>query len=71
MARYDLEHAVHIAEGFLKGRHNTMNLESSNLKTDIWRIVFDVGFLNRHLKEIQVDANSGKIVRYVNVDVTD
>ncbi len=68
MVQYDLENAVQIAEEFLKDRHSTMNLESSSLKNNIWCIIFDIGFLSRHLKEMQIDANSGKIIRYANID---
>ena len=63
-----MEDAIQVAEEFLKGRHNTMNLESSNLKNNVWYLVFDVGFLTQQLKELQVDANSGKVVGYVHIN---
>ena len=68
MTEYDMEDAIQVAEEFLKGRHNTMNLESSSLKDNVWCLVFDVGFLTQQLKELQVDANSGKVIGYVNLD---
>ena len=68
MTEYDMEDAIQVAEEFLKGRHNTMNLESSNLKNNVWYLVFDVGFLTQQLKELQVDANSGKVVGYIHIN---
>ena len=68
MTEYDMEDAIQVAEEFLKGRHNTMNLESSNLKNNVWYLVFDVGFLTQQLKELQIDANSGKVIGYVHIN---
>lgn len=67
MVACDMEDAVQIAEEFLGERHSTMNLESSSLKDDTWYLVFDVGFLSQHLKEIRINARSGKIVRYASI----
>lgn len=66
-----MEDAIQKAEEFLEGRHDTMNLESSSLHGGIWHLVFDVGFLSQHLKEIKVNASSGKIIGYANMDVDD
>ena len=68
MTECDMEDAIQVAEEFLKGRHNTMNLESSNLKNNVWYLVFDVGFLTQQLKELQVDANSGKVIGYIHIN---
>lgn len=66
-----MEDAIQRAEEFLEGRHDTMNLESSSLQGGIWCLVFDVGFLSQHLKEIKVDARSGKIIGYASIDADD
>ena len=71
MAEYDMEDAIQKAEEFLEGRHDTIKLESSSLQDGIWYIIFDVGFLSQQLKEIKVNANSGKIIGYANIDVDD
>ena len=68
MTECDMEDAIQVTEEFLKGRHNTMNLESSNLKNNVWYLVFDVGFLTQQLKELQVDANSGKVIGYIHIN---
>ena len=68
MPEYDMEDAIQAAEEFLKGRHNTMNLESSNFKNNVWHLIFDVGFLTQQLKELQVDANTGKVIGYDHID---
>ena len=66
-----MEDAIQTAEKFLEGRHDTMKLESSSLQAGIWYIIFDVGFLSQQLKEIKVNASSGKIIGYANIDVDD
>lgn len=62
-----MEDAVQRAEEFLEGRQDTMNLESSSLQDGTWRLVFDVGFLSQRLKEIKINASSGKIIAYTSI----
>ena len=71
MVEYDMEDAIQKAEEFLEERHSTMNLESSSLQDGTWYLVFDVGFLTQQLKEIKVDASSGKIVGYTGIGADD
>lgn len=71
MAEYDMEDAIKKAEKFLEERHSTINLKSAELEDDVWHLIFDVGFLTEQFKEVRVNANSGKILGYVNVDVED
>lgn len=71
MVECDMKEAVQKAEEFLKERHTTTNLESSRLEGDVWHIVFDVGFLTRQMKEIKINALSGKIIEYVGIDTND
>ena len=71
MAGCDMEAAVQRAEEFLEGRQDTVNLESSSLQDGIWHLVFDVGFLSRHLKEIKINAGSGKIIAYTSIAADD
>ena len=66
-----MEEAVQKAEEFLGERHDTINLESSSLQDDTWYLVFDVGFLSQQLKEIRINAISGKIIGYASIDVDD
>ena len=71
MAEYDMEDAIKKAEEFLEKRHSTMNLESSSLQGGTWYLVFDVGFLTQQLKEIKVNASSGKIIGYTSIGADD
>jgi len=71
MAEYDMEDAIQKAEEFLEEHHSTINLKSSNLENGTWYLVFDVGFLSEQLKEIKVNATSGKITGYTSMDVDD
>lgn len=63
-----MEDAIQKAEGFLEKHHTAMDLESSSLEGGNWCLVFDVGFLRPHLKEIKINAISGKIVGYASID---
>lgn len=71
MPQYDMEEAIEKARKFLEDYHSTVNLKSSNLENGIWFIIFDVGFLTEQLKEIKVDANSGKITEYTDIGMED
>lgn len=71
MANYDMEDAIEIAEKFLEEHHNTIDLKSADLEGDVWYVIFDVGFLSDQLKEVKVDAGSGKILGYTNVEEED
>lgn len=68
MAEFELEDAIEKAEKFFEKRHSTMNLESTRLEDGNWHLVFDVGFLSRQLKEIKINASSGKIVGYASIN---
>ena len=71
MTECDMEDAIQKAEEFLAGYHSTINLKSSNLEDGIWHLVFDVGFLSEQIKEIQIDAITGKITGYTSMDIDD
>lgn len=66
-----MEDAVQKAEEFLVERHGTTELVSSSLEDGTWCLVFDVGFLSQHLKEIRINAISGKIVGYDSIAADD
>ncbi len=66
-----MEDAIEKAEEFLDEHHSTINLKSSELEKGIWYLIFDVGFLSEQFKEVKVDANSGKILGYTDVDEED
>ncbi len=66
-----MEDAIQRAEEFLEGRQDTVNLESSSLQDGTWCLVFDVGFLSWHLKEIKINASSGKIISYASIGADD
>ena len=69
MAEYDMEDAIKKAKEFLEEHHSTINLKSSKIEAGIWYIVFDVGFLSEQLKEVKIDANSGKVTGYTDAYV--
>ncbi len=64
----DVKDAIDRAQEFLEEYHDSFNLISTTLEGKIWLVVCDVGFLNEAIKEVKVDADSGKILGYVDVD---
>lgn len=64
--KVDAKKAIDNTEEFLKDYHDSRRLVSATLEDDVWIVVFDVGFLSKDMKEIKVDAKSGKILGYVN-----
>ena len=61
------EEAIAKAKKFLEQYHDTINLKSAELELSTWIIIFDVGFLTEQIKEVKVDAETGKILGYKNV----
>ncbi len=59
--------AIKNAQEFLEEFHGSFNLISTTLEGKTWLVICDVGFLNEEIKEVKVDADSGKILGYVNV----
>lgn len=63
----DAKTAIDQAKKFLQEYHDTMNLKSANLVGNTWEIIFDVGFLSEQIKEVKVDAETGKVLGYKDV----
>ena len=63
----DAKKATENAKEFLKDYHDSFSLISTILEESTWIIMCDVGFLNEEIKEVKVDAASGKILRLINV----
>ena len=64
----DADEAVEKATKFLEDYHTTIDLKSAELVGNIWKLVFDVGFLNQQLKEVRVDAINGRIRGYTDAN---
>lgn len=64
----DAKEAIDKATKFLESYHSSITLESANLVGLTWEIIFDVGFLSRQLKEVKVDAETGKVLGYKDVN---
>ncbi len=63
----DAREAIEKAQKFLEDYHDSFRLISTVLIDDVWKIICDVGFLNEEIKEVKVDAVSGKILGFVDV----
>ena len=64
----DAKEAIDRTKEFLEDYQDSFNLESAKLVNNEWVIVCDVGFLSEEIKEVKVDADSGKILGYVDVE---
>ena len=64
----DAKEAIDKTKEFLEEHHSSFKLISTTLKNNEWLVICDVGFLNEEIKEVKVDANSGKILEYIDVD---
>ncbi len=64
----DAKEAIENAREFLEEFHDSFNLISTKLEGKIWLVVCDVGFLNKEIKEVKVDADSGQILGHMDVN---
>jgi len=64
----DAKEAIDRAQEFLEEFHSSFKLISATLETKEWLVVCDVGFLSEEIKEVRVDADSGKILGYIDVE---
>lgn len=64
----DADKAVEKAKEFLDEYHDTIDLKSAELVKDMWMLIFDVGFLGEQLKQVKVDALTGRILGYTDAN---
>ena len=67
-AYLDADQAVEKAKEFLEEYHSTIDLKSAELVKDTWILIFDVGFLSVQIKEVKVDAITGRVLGYTDAD---
>ena len=63
----DAKDAIEKARIFLEDYHSSFSLKSTILEEDVWIIICDVGFLNVELKEVKIDASTGKVLGFRDV----
>ncbi len=63
----DAKEAIEKAKAFLEEYRDSFRLISTTSEDNAWIIICDVGFLNEEVKEIKVDAVSGKILGFIDV----
>lgn len=64
----DAKDAIDRTKEFLEEYHDSFKLISTTLDGNTWIVICDVGFLSEEIKEVKVDADSGKILGYIDVD---
>lgn len=64
VTRIDSYQAANIARKFFEQYHSGVEIKDMELKDGVWLIIVGVDFLFEKIKEIEIDAYSGKIVRY-------
>ena len=63
----DAKVAIELAKKFLEDYHDSFSLISTTLEEDVWTVVCDIGFLKEKIKEVKVDASSGQILGFIDV----
>ena len=60
----DVRKAKEMAMRFV-GQHYSVGYASAVLKGDVWKISVTVGLPNKKIKEVSIDAESGKILNCI------
>lgn len=64
MTRIDSHQAADIARRFFERYHSGVEIKDIELNDEIWLVTVGVGFLFENVKKIEIDANTGVILRY-------
>ena len=64
ITRVDSYRAADIARKFFEQYHSGVAIKDIELNDEIWFVTVGVGFLFEEVKKIEIDANTGKILRY-------
>ncbi|MBI5697259.1 MAG: hypothetical protein HZC29_01895 [Thaumarchaeota archaeon] len=64
VTRIDSYQAADIARKFFERYHSGVEIKDIDLKDGAWLITVGVDFLFEKIKKIEIDAYTGKIVRY-------
>jgi hypothetical protein len=70
MPYVDRKRAEKIAENFLQQYHSTITIESAFLEDGIWLVTTKIGLINKQIRRILIDENSGKILSYTDKEIT-
>jgi hypothetical protein len=62
----DRKRAEKIAENFLQQYHSTITIESALLEGEVWVVAAKIGLGNKQIRRISIDANSGRILSYID-----
>jgi len=60
--KVDTSTAIEIAREFLEQSYTTVIFENIIMEENVWIIQFNVGFLKENLKNVRIEANTGKII---------
>ena len=69
MPRIDKKKAEKIAEDFLLQYNSTITFESSLLEGEIWIVISKIGLINKKIRRIMIDANTGRILSYNDKEI--
>jgi uncharacterized membrane protein YkoI len=64
MSQIDAEKAKEIARQFL-GQYHTVIDAKAVLENNVWVITTYLGFSNTQIKQVRIDAGTGRILSYV------
>ena len=69
MPHIDKKKAEKTAEDFLQQYNSSITLESSHLEGEIWVVMAKIGLVNKKIRRVMIDANSGRILSYSDREV--
>jgi len=61
LSKIDASKAIEISREFLKQSYTTVIFKNIVMKEEIWIVEYNVGFLKDNIKNVRIDANTGKI----------
>lgn len=64
VSKVDSYQAASIARKFFEQYHTGVEIKDMDLRDGVWHVVVGVDFLYEKIKKIEIDADTGRIIRY-------
>lgn len=64
LSKLDSYQAANIARKFFEQYHSGVEIKDMELTDGVWYIIVGVDFLFEKIKKIEIDASTGRIIRY-------
>jgi hypothetical protein len=50
-----------IATRFFEQHHSEVSAVDANLEGEVWKVTVCIGLINKKIRQVEIDANTGKI----------